>query len=64
MSEHFNEQMTSFEARSAFFAAVDGKTKEEIEELKKEYDAVASVIMDREARFADEGWSEHGWRIR
>ncbi|MGM9587832.1 MAG: hypothetical protein ACI3VA_10140 [Candidatus Limivicinus sp.] len=64
MSELFNEQMTSFEARSTFFAAVDGKTKEEIEELKKEYDAVASVIMDREARLAEEGWSEHGWRIR
>ena len=64
MSELFNEQMSSNEARYVFSSSLDGKTKEEIEEIEKQYFAVSSVIMDREAKLAAEGWSEHGWRIR
>lgn len=64
MSKLFDEQMSSNEARYVFFSALDGKTKEEIEEIKKEYFAVSAEIMKREARLAEEGWSEHGWRIR
>ena len=56
--------MLSNEARYVFFSSLDGKTKEEIEEIEKQYFAVSSVIMDREAKLAAEGWSEHGWRIR
>ncbi|MGM9587827.1 MAG: hypothetical protein ACI3VA_10115 [Candidatus Limivicinus sp.] len=56
MSKYFNEQMSSYEARTAFFMAIEGKTKEEIEEIKKEYKEVLSVILDREFKLVDQGW--------
>ena len=56
MNNVFNEQMTSYEARSAFFAAVDGKSREEIEKLKAEYTKALPAIYNRERKLADEGW--------
>ena len=48
--------MTSNQARSALFSAVEGKTKAEIERLKAEYSKILPAIMDREFKRADEGW--------
>ena len=44
----FNARMSSAEARRVLFAAVDGKSKKEIEEIKKEYSSVSKVIRRRE----------------
>ena len=52
----FNVHMTSNQARSALFSAVEGKTKAEIERLKAEYSKILPAIMDREFKRADEGW--------
>ncbi len=52
----FNEQMTSNEARMAFFEAVEGKTKEEVEQIKSAYFEVLHKITEREMRLAEEGW--------
>ena len=52
----FNENMSSSEARKAFFAAVDGKTKEEIEKLKADYYNVIPAIVKRESKLAEKGW--------
>ena len=52
----FNENMTRFEARSTLFAAVDGKTRAEIEELFAEYAKVLPAITERETKLAEDGW--------
>ena len=52
----FNEQMTSNEARMAFFKAVEGKTKAEIEHIKLEYSKVLPKIIERELELAKNGW--------
>ena len=52
----FNEQMTSNEATLAFFRAVDGKTKAEIEQLKADFSKVLPVITEREFKLAEKGW--------
>lgn len=52
----FNANMTSDEARTVLFTAVEGKTKKEIEEIKAEYSKVSSVIMKREFKLAEKGW--------
>ena len=51
----FNEQMSSYEARTVLFRAVEGKTKEETEELLADYDKVHSNIMERELRLVSKG---------
>jgi hypothetical protein len=56
MDKIFSEEMTSNQARLAFFKAVEGKTKEEIEEIKVAYFEVSSKILERELKMADEGW--------
>lgn len=48
--------MTSNEARMAFFEAVEGKTKEEVEQIKSAYFEVLHKITEREMRLAREGW--------
>ena len=53
----FNEQMTSQEARLAFFRAADGKTKTEIEKLKSDYSKILPIIMKREHNLASKGWT-------
>jgi len=55
MSELFNENMTSREARMALWEACDGKTKEERLELLKEYEPVSNVILKRELNQAYNG---------
>ncbi len=52
----FNEQMTSNEARMAFFEAVEGKTKEEVEQIKSAYFEVLHKITKKEFELAKEGW--------
>ena len=53
----FSEHMTSNQARTALFSAVDGKTKAEIEKLKAEYSKILPKIMKRELALASKGWS-------
>lgn len=48
--------MTSDEARLVFFKAVEGKTKEEVEEIKIAYFEVLPKIIERELQLAKEGW--------
>lgn len=48
--------MTSNEARMAFFEAVEGKTKEEVEQIKSAYFEVLHKITEKEMRLAGEGW--------
>lgn len=55
LNDFFNEQMTSNEARSAFFGAIEGKTKEEIEQIKLEYSKVLPKIIERELELAKDG---------
>lgn len=52
----FNEKMTSNEARAVFFKALEGKSKEEIEQIKSAYFEVLHKITEREMRLAEEGW--------
>lgn len=44
----FNVSMSSAEARRVLFASVNGKTKAEVERIKKEYSAVSKQIVKRE----------------
>lgn len=50
MTPLFNENMTTSEARTVFFSSVDGKTKEEIELIKREYSEIFPRIMENELR--------------
>ena len=52
----FNEKMSSNEARYSFFKAVEGKSKDEIEIIKLEYEKVLEIIYDREMKLSEEGW--------
>ena len=51
----FNENMSYYEAQKTLFSSVDGKSKEEIEEIKKEYSAVLPKIFSRETDVKN-GW--------
>lgn len=46
----FNENMTSVEARNAFWDACTGKSKEERKEIFKEYEKVHYIISARETK--------------
>ena len=48
MANLFNEQMSSIEARFVLFTHTEGKTKEEKEEIFKQYKAVLPIIIERE----------------
>ena len=52
---YFSEQMTSKQLMEAFFAAVKGKTEEEVKEIEAEFDQVSEAILDREAK-QSESW--------
>ena len=52
----FDESMTSSEARMAFFRAVEGKSAEEIEQIKDEYFRISDIILKRELELASQGW--------
>jgi ABC-type cobalt transport system substrate-binding protein len=56
MSNMFNENTNSLEARKAFFIACDGKSKEECAEIHKEYKPISKAIFDRELELARQGW--------
>lgn len=51
----FNESMSSSEARKILFSSVAGKSKKEIEEIKKEYSSVSKQIRRREI-MQNRGW--------
>ena len=55
-SSIFSESMTSNEARTALFRAVDGKSKAEVEALLADYEKVRPVIMKRELEAVSKGW--------
>ena len=44
----FNESMSSDEARNLMYASAKGKTREEVEAIKREYKEVAPKIYKRE----------------
>jgi len=52
----FNELMTSNEARMTLFKAVEGKTKEEIKQIKSAYSKVLPIILKRESNLTSKGW--------
>lgn len=54
--ELFNEDMSSMEARTVLYSSVDGKIKEEIEEIKEAYKRILPIIIDKELKAAAEGW--------
>ena len=56
MNELFNVNMTSLEARLALFAASEGKTKKERDEIFKAYVPITSIIGEREIQRASDGW--------
>lgn len=56
MTELFTEQMTFEEAQFAFFKAVDGKSKEETEKIRKEFFAIIPKITKREIELSKKGW--------
>lgn len=49
MSAIINKNMTSSEARMAFFSACEGKTRAEVRALHDELDPIFNAIYDREA---------------
>lgn len=53
MNVYFNENMTAAEARKKLFAIVDGKSADEIEAIKKEYAAIAPILIRREMKNSD-----------
>ena len=56
MKEHlFNVRMSCSEARRILFMSVEGKTKKEVEEIKKEYSSVSRLIRRREIT-QNKGW--------
>lgn len=50
---YFNENMTYREARNKLYTIVNGKSKSEIEAIKKEYAAIAPVLIEREMKNSD-----------
>ena len=56
MSHLFNENMTYAQARMAFFQAVRGRTKVEIEIIKQEYRSIIPIITKREIEKITDGW--------
>ena len=51
----FSVKMSSAEARRVLFASVNGKSKQEIEKIKKEYSSVSKIIRRRELT-QNSGW--------
>ena len=51
----FNDKMTSAEARTVLFRAVEGKSKKEIEKILDDYNKVHSVILQRELNLVSKG---------
>jgi len=53
--ELFNVNMSSAEARKVLFTSVNGKSMQEIEEIKKQYSSVSKIIRKREL-MQNRGW--------
>lgn len=53
MNVYFNENMTYREARNKLYTIVNGKSKSEIEAIKKEYAAIAPILIEREMKNSD-----------
>lgn len=48
MSAIFNERMTCSEAQRVLFSSVQGKSKDEVDQIKNEYARILPVIAKRE----------------
>ena len=48
MSNLFNTNMTGSEARRRYWKAIEGKSDEEAAEIRKEFDRVDRVILQKE----------------
>ncbi|WP_322181987.1 hypothetical protein [Neglectibacter caecimuris] len=55
MNKYFHEGMTVGELRTTLFTVVEGKTKEEIEEIKKEYSKILPIVLERQQK-ENIGW--------
>ncbi len=55
MNKYFHEDMTVNEARTLLYTLADKKTKEEMEEIKKEYLKVIGIILEKSHK-KNEGW--------
>ena len=49
MSSIFNENMTMQEAQLALYKAIDGKSKEEKEEITKEFEDISEKIVHNDS---------------
>ena len=56
MDNLFNEEMTSSEAISVFFKALEGKSEEEIKQIKIAYSKIIPKIIEKEMRLAEGSW--------
>lgn len=57
MGKYFDEGMTSYyEARMRFWKVLEGKSKEEEEEIMKEYREVVARITAERAKLRAQGW--------
>lgn len=52
----FNEEMTSNEARSVFFKALEEKGEKEIKKIEIAYSKIIPKIIEKEMRLAEDGW--------
>lgn len=52
----FNINMSSSEARRVLFTIVEGKNQEEIERIKRQYLKILPMILEREQKYAENGW--------
>lgn len=56
MSSIFSKDMTFDEARRLFYKSIDGKSKEEVEKIKKEYYDIIPSVLKRDLDRVDDGW--------
>ena len=56
MTDMFNENMTSIEARMLFYREIEGKTEDEVREIRKAYETAMKSISKKELAKAREGW--------
>ena len=52
----FNENMSSSEARYAYFAAVKGKTETEVSKITEAYSKVRHLILKKKMELVAAGW--------
>lgn len=58
MSKLFHKNMSNIELGYAYFAALDGKSKEEQAEIEKEYQAILPAWIEQQMKEVAEGWMD------